>query len=601
MSELLYDKKLNNILDKYKIKVKSEAQLSDNLEGIIIEVLTKKCKGKVCALWGAGQNNTKSSHAAILIAKYATFIQNMVCVIDSNTELHGKQFLGYPIIAPNQMKDYKVDLVIIASKNSGTSIKKNLLELDSECGYIDIYEELRLREIEVYNNFYDENSIYTQIYNIQIKYQQEGKQEDLRYLISLYLSIRDFYYAEKYMKKYINLSHDDYHNYELLLSDLNNLFSEMKEQSVKRYKDVSMFYIDALRGREVFDEENRECQIFKRYCNYGKVFTNIYSTAVTTYESMMSVISGKYPLETQVYTNDFLHEAKDFKLLAHYEEMKYNINFMVSECYRIVKETDRINYYLQNYMPQKLWTLACQLAESLENTFNFVYFPYEVHFPLLCGYHKELPVIKAFSDLGIEEFPESIEQQYLECVDYTDKQFEFYYDFLGPNSVKVIFSDHSQVVYDKSNDHKTYNMYYKYKELTTHVPLIVSSESWKQEEINELYSMIDFNNILLTMLNGSDISELKKEIVRYQYYPMHNPKMREHARQYKYDNYIDGIDAFLSRNYLYIVTATGTEEVYELKDLSTNIVNTQNGQAYIRLVNQQYLPIFQRSKDGNKK
>lgn len=589
---MIYERKLLDLLSKYGIDIIDESKLNDNYEGIIIDAITRKCKNKTCALWGAGQNNTKSSHAAILITKYATFIQNMVCVIDSNAELQGKSFLGYPIISPAQMKDFGIDIVIIASKNSGESIKKNLFDINPKYNYIDIYEELRDRGIEVYNNFYDESSIYTKIFDVQEQYHSDKDEKSLSKLISLYFSIRDFYYAEKYMEEYIELKFFDYHKYKNLQTDIHKLFQEIKENNRNRKNDLSLFYIDALRAKEVFDESSGKSKVFNRYTLYGKSFTNIYSTAVTTYESMMSVITGKYPLEENVYTDDFLHEIKDFELLSDYIHKDFDINFLVSDCYKIIKDNKRINFYMQNYMPQKLWTLTCKLAEVNNDTFNFVYFPYEIHFPLLSGYHKERPVIRAFSDLGINEFPSSMARQYEECIDYTNKQFDFYYELIGQNTTKVIFSDHSQVVYDENNNNKTYNMYYKWKEKTTHVPLIISKEGWLEEIDTAFYSMIDFNKIINAVLTGSDTGSLKKDIIRYQYYPMHNPKMREHAMEYGFTDYIDGLDIFMSMEYVYVQTATGVSEVYRCDDLEHNLSHTETGKHFIQLVKSKFHVAF---------
>lgn len=589
---MIYDKKLLDILEKYNVGVLSDEKLNENFECIIIDALSRKCNNKVCAIWGAGQNNTKSSHAAILITKYATFIQNMVCVIDSNPELQGKSFLGYPIIAPKQMDEFGIEVVIIASKNSGDSIKKNLLSIKPQCSYVDIYGELRAKGIEVYQNFYDENSLYTQIFENKESYLINKNEKNLLDLISLHFSIRDLYYAEKYIREYIELKFNQYQKYEKLLIEIEELLREMKDKSVNKTDDISLFYIDALRAKDVFNLEDGKSRIFNSYAKHAKLFLNIYSTAVTTYESMMSVITGKYPLETEVYVNDFLHDLEDFELLSEYRRKGYELNFMVSDCYKIIKDTNRINFNLQVYMAQKLWTLACQIAESQKPTFNFVYFPYETHFPLLCGFHKEKPVIKAFSDLGINEFPERIEKQYKECVDYTDKQFEFFYELFGRKTIKVIFSDHSQVVYDKENCNKTYNMYYRYKELTTHVPLIVSKEGWNNEIKSSLFSMIDFNKIVNKLIKNNDVKDLSKDIIRYQYYPMHNPKMREHAKEFGFTDYIEGMDIFMSDELIYVQTATGMKEVYRLDNLQENLCDTETGLQFINEVEKNYKVAF---------
>ncbi len=590
--KLSYDDRLQEILNNYEIEILDTSALNNNFEGIIIKALQRKCKNRTCALWGAGQNNTKSSHAAVMITKYATFIQNMACVIDSNPEFKGKQFLGYPIIAPEQISDYGIDLVIIASKNSGDSIKKNLFELDNQCDYFDVYEELRNQGIQIFNNFYDENSIYSLIYNYMTQFREKDNEEALMKLISLYYSIRDFYYAFYYTDVYVKKRFNGWVKYKEAKKEMVKLLKKISYLNSKKLEDVSLFYIDALRASDVFDEISGKPKIFKRYISESKLFTEMYSTAVTTYESMMSVIAGRLPLETNVYENDFLHKAQEFYLLNHYMEQGYNINFLVSDCYKIIDETPDVRFIYQNYMPLKLWTLACSMAETKETCFNFLYFPYEIHFPLLCGFHKNEPVIRAFSDIGINEFPASIQEQYMECVAYTDKQFEFYYDLIGSHTCKVIFSDHSQIVYDPDNNGKTFNMYYKQKELTTHVPLIISSALIKPKVESGLYSMLDFNSIVYRVLMGGEVTDLSRDIVRYQYYPLHNPKIREHACEFGFDDYIDGMEVFLSKKFLGIITATGNKEVYRLGDLSTNIVNEDDGRSYLDYVRTLYHPAY---------
>jgi len=596
--ELLFDSKLNKILKKYEIDVIDTTELNNNFEGIIIEALTKQCKGKKCALWGAGQNNTKSSHAAVLITKYATFIQNMVCIIDSNPELHGKEFLGYPIISPAELKKNKIELVIIASKNSGESIKKNLYKMDDKCSYLDIYEELNKRGIKVYNNFYDENSIYTLIYKEQIKFNESRSEEALMNLINNYYSIRDFYFAFYYTDYYIKNFEDKKNKYSELRDEVVKILHQMANIVSQRDNDVTLFYIDALRAKEVVSDIGIEKGYFSKYIDHGITFRNIYSTAVTTYESMMSVITGKFPLEDEVYTNDFLHNKEEFRLLSSYEKKGYAINLLISDCYKVIQDSPNIQYFHHNYMTLKLWTLACILSENRKETFNFVYFPYEIHFPLLCGYHTVEPVIRAFSDLGIEDFPQTMERQYIDCLEYTDKQFEFYYDLIGKDTKKVFFSDHSQVVYDPNNNGKTYNMYYKDKELTTHVPLIISKNAWEPVIEDNYFSMVDFNTIVLDALENKQYKTCSKDIIRYQYYPMHNPKMREHAKKNHYEDYIDGMDLFSSEDYICLITATGKCEVYKNSDLTENIYFKDEGKEFLNLVKNTYNPAYQVSMDG---
>lgn len=592
----MFDERLNDILIRHGIEIIDENKMNDNLELSVKGILTEYCAGKKCALWGAGRMNTTSSHTAILIGKYATYLQNLVCVIDSDPDFQGKTFLGYPIIAPEQIKDQNVDIIIISSKNSGNSIIESLIKVSPESNYVDIYAELRKKGLEVYNNFFDERSIYTQIFDLQEGLRTAVKEEEkagiLRTLVSFYYGIRDFHYAYFYLDIYVKKRYEDYGKYIILKRDTDELLDEIRSINAGKTQDVSMFYIDALREMDVMDSLTGESKVLHRYIDCADIYTNVYSTGATTYESMVSAILGKYPLECKVYSQNFLRGVDEFTALKQIHEMGCKINWMVSDAYRLIEEDERLNLDIQIYMSKKLWNLACNLAESVDKSFNFLYFPYEIHCPMLCGFHKERPVIRGFSNMGIEHFPESIAEQYRECIDYMDKQFDFYYELLGPGTTKVIFSDHSQVVYQKDNGTKTYNMYYKDKELCTHIPLIVSREGKDFTAHDGLLSLVDFNQMILSFVRDTRLTRLTKEIVRYQYYPIHSAKIRLHAQQCGYSDYIDGMDIFISKELIYIKTGTGKEEVFRHEELEKNLVDNEEGRAFINKVKKDYIAAF---------
>ncbi len=592
----MFDERLNTILHRNGIEIIDESKMNDNLELSVKGILTEFCAGKKCALWGAGRMNTTSSHTAILIGKYATYLQNLVCVIDSDPDFQGKKFLGYPIIAPEQIKEYAPEIIVISSKNSGKSIIESLLKISPESSYVDIYGELRKKGLEVYNNFFDERSIYTQIFELQENLRAAGTDGErsaiIKTLISYYFGIRDFYYAYFYLDHYVKKRYEGYEKYIILKEQTEELLEELRTINSKKTEDVSMFYVDALREMDVIDAKTGQPRVLLRYISNADVYTNVYSTGATTYESMVSAILGKYPLECKVYSQNFLRGVDEFEALKQIDVRGYKINWMVSDAYRLIEEDERLQPDIQIYMSKKLWNLACNLAESVDKTFNFLYFPYEIHCPMLCGFHKERPVIRGFSNMGIEHFPESITEQYRECVDYMDKQFDFYYELLGPETTKVIFSDHSQVVYRSDNGTKTYNMYYKDKELCTHIPMIVSSKGKAARYYDGLLSLVDFNRMILSAVEGKDFTGLAKDILRYQYYPIHSAKIRLHAKQCGYSDYIDGMDIFLSKEYIYIKTGTGKEEVFRHEDLEKNLIDTKEGQEFTYKVEKNYKVAF---------
>ncbi len=59
------------------------------------------------------------------------------------------------------------------------------------------------------------------------------------------------------------------------------------------------------------------------------------------------------------------------------------------------------------HMCEKLWNVACDIMQKADRVCLLsIYYPWELHFPLLCGYMHNPPVIKLiFSDVGVERMP----------------------------------------------------------------------------------------------------------------------------------------------------------------------------------------------------
>jgi hypothetical protein len=593
--ENFYNQKLLNIMKKYDFEQQSLSD-SSTIHNILMDLFKAKCGNKKTALWGAGRNNSENSHASIIIKKYTTYIQGLKYLIDSMPDLWGKEFMCYPIISPTEIQKKGIEIVIIASKVQGDSIKKDLKKHAPDCEVIDIYDELKKRGITVYHKFYEESSVYTTIHRTRQDYlasEGENKEKLLKKLISLYLTIKDFYYTFEYANEYVM---NEYHNWEDMknfITDITELMDEVKKKNAVRKEDVAIYFIDSLRAMDVFEKQKNGYapKMFKEYLNQAVVLTNARSTGVTTYESMISVICKQYPYDKNVYDNNIMYDFDEFELLKVAETMDFDIRFYTSEGYSIIKETDKINFTTQVYMPEKLWSLACDMAVSEKKTFNFIYFPYELHFPLICGFHKEEPKISGFVDVGVLDTSDFVERQLEECKLYVDRQMEFYRTFFSEEILISLFSDHSQVVYDKE-EQKPYFMYYNNIERSVGVTFFIKGYGLEAEWNEQLVSMYDFNDIMKSILGDRKLNIPAREIARYQYYKIHYKKLREIAFERGLNDYIDGMNCFTSKDYIYIVTKTGVEELYQLGNTKDNIITSKQGQDFKNEVIQKYIIEF---------
>ena len=143
--------------------------------------------------------NTVNSHAAVIIHKYILNLQGLVCLVDSSTDIQGTEFLGYPVIAPEELPGTGVEVVIAGSRASAKAIIKDIKRTAPWCDCIDIYAELASRGITVDYNFFSEQNMYTRLYQLREEYACAGSDEKagiLKELVASYLHIRDFHYAE---------------------------------------------------------------------------------------------------------------------------------------------------------------------------------------------------------------------------------------------------------------------------------------------------------------------------------------------------------------------------------------------------------------------
>ena len=235
-----YDKKCNELIEEYGL-IRNDFIDSVQIHNIILGLLQQKClKGRI-ALWGAGYNNSLTSHAAVLLTKYASCLQGVVCLIDSCKEIQGKEYFGHPIIAPEDIEKYNLDLVIISSRSSGESIKKSLEKFGLGIESLDIYQELRERGIDIHYNFFEERSFYSELYDVRIEYEhaeENKKSESLWKLIASYMHIKDFYYGIQYIDEYIENGYEKSCQLAEFKEKLLNIIGEVAKKNAERKDDI---------------------------------------------------------------------------------------------------------------------------------------------------------------------------------------------------------------------------------------------------------------------------------------------------------------------------------------------------------------------------
>lgn len=592
-----YNTRLNEIISRHGFDA-PDIYNSTLIHSIIIDIFDTRCAGKNVSLWGVGKNNTANSHASVILSRYILNLKGLKYLIDSSPDLQGKEFMGYPVIAPEEITKKNIQIVVIASRTNAGSIRESLLQAAPDCEYIDIYEELAKRGITISYNFFSGQTVYSKLYDLRKEYEKystaKEKGEALKELIAYYLKIRDFYYAVFYMNEYINNQYADFKSVCVLKEEINCLLEEVVRTNKKKKDSVLIHLIDSLRAIDVFDNKGQsvDFKLFKSYQENALAFTEAYSTGVTTYESMPGLMKGRLPFEENVYGNNgFMFCRDEIEMLKAASDTGRDIIFYAAQDYRIMEESESIEMKEHIHMSEKLWYAACDIAEHENPVFGYLYYPWELHFPLVCGWLTNEAEINQFTDVGIVDMSGYIEQQFADCKDYVDKQFGFYKELLGKETVSVFLGDHSQPVY---SEHKSwpYFMYCKDPDRASHVAFFISGNRYTGHCYPELFSMLNFNRVIIDVLNGREIEIPQADEIQYQYYNVQNKKIRIVADKYDYWDYTEGIICFLSDDYLYIKTAVGKEELYKRDDKETDIINTCEGQTYKKYIDGKYSTAF---------
>ena len=570
MEKNQYDEKLNSIIKQYGYEAKGVIS-STQVHAAVVDIFTERCVNKKVAIWGVGKKNTVNSHAAVIINKYILNLQGLEFLVDSSADIQGTEFMGYPVIAPEDLVKTDVDIVIIGSRASAEAIIKNAKEMVPGCECLNIYEELRKRGIVIDYNFFSEQNMYTRLYQLRADYEkaEEGRKAALlKEIIAGYLEIRDFFYAEKYAGLYIQNKYENCGKLAAMMEQIREVQDEIIRKNSVKKGNVLVHLIDSLRAVDVFGQTGGELK-YKMFSGYQKnavSFTNAYSTGPTTYESMMGVVKRKLSFEEDVYDNNFMFSFEEFPILRKMKGMGKKIIFYVAKDYYIMEGSGGLERKEHLHMSEKLWNAACDMAGSGQEIFGFLYYPWELHFPLLCGFLSTPPTVRHFSDVGVEDMSGFIENQFEDCKRYVDVQFSYYQDMLGKHTTNVFMGDHSQPVYSKEYPEYPYYMYYNDPDRASHVAFFVSGQEYEKRNHSGLVSMLDFNQIMEEVVCNKNMEFPVREVVQYQYYNIQNKKLREVAEKNGFWDYTEGIQCFLSDRHLFAITATGKEEVYKKTD-----------------------------------
>lgn len=560
----------------------------------VFNILKSKCYGRRVAMWGAGDiGNEKGTYVAKFMDKYAYMFQQAVCVVDARKDYEGRSLMGLPIILPKNLPTYSADIILITSFSSRKEIKKDIQQAFPDVECLDIYEELALQGIELHKDIFHDTVVYVDIYKKRLEYEKcldpEQKGLHLKSLIQKYINIRDIPYVLKFVREYIANKYTDYQRMQQLEKELEAFLQALKDKVRKNTEDVLLIFLDAFRGCDWYDGEKGKFNVMEEISRKSACFVNMNATGPVTYESMYSIITGKMPMDGDVYERTEFR-LDEFPFLDELHREDYDIKMYFSDAYSPIDVSEAVEYHRSVYLSEELWCVLCEMADGSKPCVHFLDATTELHVPFLCGYHTVMPQKMTFSEMGVSHNVslELLKEQFQNSLDYVDLEMNFFHQFINEKVFKVIFSDHSHVVYDEEKELPFY-MYYNDISRSVHNVLMISGDGIAPQIIDSLASMKEFNAILLEAYRDHRILVPKDKIVQYQYYPIVNKNIRDKAREY--DNavhFIDGIKCFRSDEYLAVYTADGYEELYRFDGKNAVPCTMEEAASFVTEVKEQF-------------
>lgn len=575
------EQKLNRLIDKYNLK--TSFSFKRDTESEILKIWRNIPQDKKIAIWGAGD------HGNEFIKFLPVKEKNIICFIDKGIGGVGEKIAQYPIYRPDMIELLEIDLIIISSYRYRKEIAEEIKD-KYKCNYIDFYQSLEDIGIILKTPFYYNHPNYLELYEIRNLYevndQIEKKERHLWNLICKYLAIRDFKYTTDYIKKYISLGFSQKKELQDFLKELELLFIDIKNRLNKRNKeDITLFLIDSLRNRDVFDEKHNRTPFLYRLAKKSATLKNSFSTNLFTYMSLFSMFTGKLPIDDKLYTKDVISiEESDFlrtlqergyKLYSYVlgKKLFYDSNNLTQiKTSRRLTDIDSDKSSVGVFISNVLWRHLCDLYENEDRpVFSLLHLVGEIHKPHICGYHEKRPVIHR----GIEEYGISLPEQkkvdflkqYNECVSYVDKQLEYFMGFLPEGMTKVFFGDHGQVVEDIFNEKNNYFTLFGCPDSRIHVPLIINSPNVNTRVYDNLFSMKNLGALLLSIVNGDKL-EIEKihsaPYIEVQFEPIFNKALAESLIDISSKKYVYGFKAIRDDKKKYVLYNTGEEDLYLL-------------------------------------
>lgn len=505
-------------------------------------------------------------HTKMLMTDFISELRDIVCIIDNGEVEAG----GFLVIKDDEIEKYELDGIIISSYRYRNEVKESIKNKHKNIDFLDIYDGLKENGIELNEEFYGKSpyGIYKEINELKRKIDEDksdnSKKERIylkHKLLTIYIQIKDFRMAQDLCEKLVSESGQ---KYIFILNLIKEIYSFQKE--IISSSNENNILVLCLDGMRYSDFESGKLNKIERYLSEESyIFSNAYSYSTMTFESLIPVFSENSNQKTKYYQKDYVDSKECRFINKAFDQNRFVTIYGDGNRYI---DDKRIKYSESaQCITEKIWDFVLDIC-NLDNGIFYLHELYESHYSFPNPYTTS-ELIALGTALVFDFIPRNggklqtdYNEQLNDSLRYLDDTlFPFISAF--PGSI-VVFADHGNMILDKETKLKDVpKISLIASEEWIRIPLSVKTPSGMKEKNTQLISLMELNEIMLSILDNKPFIYKEPEYIKIGRSPIYNPDFKE-IYQMNGNNY-DGeaFEGFIFRDgYKLIVYSNGKRELF---------------------------------------